>query len=181
MKNNLLPFLSPLFKQGISLLLLSLCFSGIGNIALALPEDRKLPLHIDADWSEFQSNSPTEPTGIYRGNVVMVQGNLTIYADEAHFLLEDGELEYIIATGNPVKIKDLPKPDEPWVFGEGKTLRYYPKRAILELETNAQVEQSNDIATANKIIYDLDTRTINAERSPKERVHFTIQMDNRDK
>ncbi len=146
------------------------------QFAFGLPEDRNLPLNIDADWSEFTNGTPT---GIYRGNVLMTQGNLEIRANEAIFQLIDGELEYIIATGNPVKIKDLPKADEPWVFGEGKKLSYFPKRNILELENEAQVEQNNDIAIANKIIYNLETRVINAERNSDERVHFTIQMDSK--
>ncbi len=145
--------------------------------AFALPEDRQLPLYIDADWSEFTNGTPT---GTYKGNVVMVQGNLEILADEAIFQMVDGELEYIIATGDMVKIKDLPKLNEPWVFGEGRKLSYFPKRQILELETDAQVEQNRDIVVANKIIYNLETRVINAERKEDGRVHFTIQMENRD-
>lgn len=147
------------------------------NIASALPEDRKLPLDINADWSEFSGGTPT---GIYRGNVVLTQGNLKITADEAIFQLKDGELEYIIATGNPVTIRDLPQANEGWVIGEGGSLSYYPKRQVLELEKNAKIQQNKDTVSANKIIYNLNTRTINAERSPKDRVHFTIQMEGRD-
>ena len=147
------------------------------HTAFALPEDRQLPLYIDADWSEFTNGTPT---GIYKGNVVMIQGNLEILADEAIFQMVDGELEYIIATGDMVKIKDLPKLNEPWVFGEGRKLSYFPKRQILELETDAQVEQNRDIVVANKIIYNLETRVINAERKEDGRVHFKIQMENRD-
>lgn len=147
------------------------------NIASALPEDRKLPLDINADWSEFSGGTPT---GIYRGNVVLTQGNLQITADEAIFQLKDGELEYIIATGNPVKIKDLPQANEGWVFGEGGSLSFYPQQQMLALENNAKIKQSNDSVSANKITYNLDTRKINAERSSKDRVHFTIQMEGRE-
>lgn len=147
------------------------------NLAFALPEDRKLPLDINADWSEFSGGTPT---GIYRGNVVLTQGNLKITADEAIFQLKEGELEYIIATGNPVKIKDLPQKDDGWIFGEGGSLSYYPKRHLLELEKNAKIEQNKDTVSANKITYNLETRKINAERSSKDRVHFTIQMEGRD-
>lgn len=163
------------FTALTTLSLLALCSSF--NIALALPEDRKLPLDINADWSEFSGGTPT---GIYRGNVVLTQGNLKITADEAIFQLKDGELEYIIATGNPVKIKDLPQKNEGWILGEGGSLSYYPKRQVLELEKNAKIQQNKDTVSANKIIYNLDTRTINAERSAKDRVHFTIQMEGRD-
>ncbi len=163
------------FTALTTLSLLALCSSF--NIALALPEDRKLPLDINADWSEFSGGTPT---GIYRGNVVLTQGNLKITADEAIFQLKDGELEYIIATGNPVKIKDLPQKNEGWILGEGDSLSYYPKRQVLELEKNAKIQQNKDTVSANKIIYNLDTRTINAERSAKDRVHFTIQMEGRD-
>ncbi len=147
------------------------------NVAVALPEDRKLPLDINADWSEFSGGTPT---GIYRGNVVLTQGNLKITADEAIFQLKDGELEYIIATGNPVKIKDLPQANGSWIYGEGGSLSYYPKRQALELEKNAKIEQNKDTVSANKITYNLETRTINAERNSKDRVHFTIQMEGRD-
>lgn len=151
------------------------------NSAFALQEDRKLPLDIVSDWSEFYNGPEGTPSGIYRGNVVLTQGNLTIQADEATFRLVNGELDNIIATGNPVKIKDLPQLDEAWIFGEGLKLSYFPKKDLLVLETNAKVEQNQDVVNANKITYDLNTRTINAERSPADRVHFTIQMDNRDK
>ena len=164
---------SSLLVKSLSLALL---LSGM-NVAAALPEDRKLPLDINADWSEFSGGTPT---GIYRGNVVLTQGNLKITADEAIFQLKDGELEYIIATGSPVKIKDLPQANESWVLGEGGSLSYYPKRQVLELEKNAKIEQNKDTVSANKIIYNLNTRTINAERSSKDRVHFTIQMEGRD-
>ncbi len=152
----------------------SLCMS----VAFATPEDRELPLDITADWSEFNN---TTSTGIYRGNVVMNQGNLTIHADEATFQLVEGELDYIIATGAPVKIEDLPQLNDPWVYGEGLKLSYYPKKEVLILETEAQVEQKQDIVNANKIIYNLTTRTVNAERGDNERVHFTIKMDSQNK
>lgn len=151
------------------------------NNAFALQEDRQLPLDIVSDWSEFYNNEQGAPSGIYRGNVVLTQGNLTIHADEATFKLIDGELDNIIATGNPVKIKDLPQLNEPWIFGEGLILSYFPKKELLVLEKNAKVEQKQDVVNANKITYDLNTRTINAERSPDERVHFTIQMDSNNK
>ena len=111
----------------------------------------------------------------------MNQGNLTIHADEATFQLVEGELDYIIATGAPVKIEDLPQLNDPWVYGEGLKLSYYPKKEVLILETEAQVEQKQDIVNANKIIYNLTTRTVNAERGDNERVHFTIKMDSQNK
>lgn len=171
MNKSMICFLS-LFKS----LLLTLLLSSL-NVAAALPEDRKQPLDINADWSEFSGGTPT---GIYRGNVVLTQGNLKITADEAIFQLQDGELEYIIATGNPVRIKDLPQENDAWIIGEGGSLSYYPKRQMLELEHNAKIEQNRDTVSANKITYNLDTRTINAERSSTDRVHFTIQMEGRE-
>ncbi len=174
-RDNRSHFIKQMIHHRLILSLFTLLIVNL-QISFALPEDRQLPLHIDADWSEFTNGTPT---GTYKGNVVMVQGNLEILADKAIFQMVDGELEYIIATGDMVKIKDLPKPNEPWVYGEGRKLSYFPKKQTLELEIDAQVEQNRDVVVADKIIYNLETRVINAERKDDGRVHFTIQMENR--
>lgn len=132
--------LCPLLPKAIFLSMLSLLIAV--NNAFALQEDRQLPLDIVSDWSEFYNNEQGAPSGIYRGNVVLTQGNLTIHADEATFKLIDGELDNIIATGNPVKIKDLPQLNEPWIFGEGLILSYFPKKSCLSWKKTLKLSKN---------------------------------------
>lgn len=159
--------------SGVKHLLLAVVLLNLPlNLALALPEDRDEPLNIVSDEATYDQ---AKETGTYTGNVVMTQGHLEIKADQATFYLVEGELDYIVATGKLVKIKDLPKEDEPWVYGEGKSLHYYPNRDLLELRTDAKVTQAEDIVTADKIDYNLETRKINAYRNDQKQIHFTIK------
>lgn len=165
-------FKPSLLKKGPGLWLALLVGFSFSQSAFALPEDRDKPLDIISDEAEYDQE---KEMGTYTGNVVMTQGHLEIKADKATFYLVDGELDYIVATGKLVKIKDLPKKEDPWVYGEGKSLHYYPNRDLLELRTKAKVTQAKDIVTADKIDYNLETRKINAYRNDRKQIHFTIQ------
>ncbi len=142
----------------------------------ALPEDRELPIDIVSDKGEYFQE---EGYGIYTGNVVLTQGTLEIKADKATFYLKEGVLDYVVAESlekdQLVKIKYLPNHDDPWVFGEGKTLHYYPNKELLTLLTNAEVIQANDVVKAEQIDYRLDTKKVTASRSKKEQIKITIQ------
>ncbi|MDG9729266.1 lipopolysaccharide transport periplasmic protein LptA [Ignatzschineria sp. RMDPL8A] len=146
------------------------------QMAWALPEDRNLPVDIVSDTGEYFQE---EGYGIYTGNVVLTQGTLEIKADKATFYLKEGALDYVVAEslqkGKLVKIKYLPNHDDPWVFGEGKTLHYYPNKELLTLLTNAEVIQANDVVKAEQIDYRLDTKKVTASRSKKEQIKITIQ------
>jgi lipopolysaccharide export system protein LptA len=157
--------MKPAFGLGLSLLL-------ICSVANALPEDRSLPIKIDANRAIL---SEREGTTIYIGNVILVQGTLTMHADRLEIFTINKEVDRVIAYGKPAKVVDQPDPEKAPIKARAETIRYFMKKEKLELETNASIDQDGSSITSDSIHYFVNDQVVKANSNNQEgRVKMVI-------
>jgi lipopolysaccharide export system protein LptA len=147
--------------------------------ALALDSDSKQPIYIESDTAVHDD---AKGETIYSGNVKTVQGSLEVLADHMTVYQKDGKTEKIIATGNPVRLKQTPEGGKEDMHGTSQRADYFPDTSILLLLDNATVWQgdkkdSSDRVASDRIEYDTRKSLMRAG-SPAgsgKRVHVTLQ------
>lgn len=134
--------------------------------ALALPEDRDLPITIDADEGTFRSRSG-EAT--FQGNVYLRQGTLEVWADTLEIRRdpETGTLQYLEARGQPARYQELPSVDGELIHVRGLRIEYLPTEDIIVTEGQGELEQANNRINAEYIRYHLldETLEVRSQRS----------------
>lgn len=148
-----------------TLLLLSLAAFMVPP-ALALPEDRELPITIDADEGTFRSRSGEAS---FRGNVYLKQGTLEVWADTLDIRRdpETGTLQYLEARGQPARYQELPSADGELIRVRGLRIEYLPSEDIIVTEGEGELEQANNRINAEFIRYHLldETLEVRSRRS----------------
>jgi len=163
--------LSPLF-------FLSLLFAA--ETALALPEDREQPIHIQADRVELDD---LKGVARYTGNVVITQGSIKITGERATITrTEDGAVDVFTAIGKPATFRQQPSADKEVVDAYGLTIQYFVGKDQVLLIDQARVEQGGSTFTGEKIVYDTVRQIVNAGRAnghnitvPSPRIDMVIQ------
>jgi lipopolysaccharide export system protein LptA len=166
--NNLMKSCLPMTPTlGLGLSLLLIC-----SMAYALPEDRSLPIQIDANRAVLSNR---EGTTIYIGDVILVQGTLIMHADRVEIYTINKEVDRVIAFGKPAKVEDKPDPEKAVVKARAETIRYFMKKEKLELETNAYIDQDGAQITSDSIHYFINDQVVEANSKQQEgRVKMVI-------
>ena len=73
--------------------------------AMALSEDRDQPMTVESDNAELDRNTNV---GTYTGDVIIIQGTFELNADRVVVCAPDGELNHIVATGEPADFRQRP-------------------------------------------------------------------------
>jgi lipopolysaccharide export system protein LptA len=149
--------------------------------AHALDSDRKQAIEIQADRAELD-----EKTGEarYEGQVVLVQGSLTIKADLL-VLKADGsqQLTAVVATGKPATFSQTPEAGKPPVTARASTIDYQVARETLLLQGQAVVVQNNNVFQGERIEYDIPHQRMQASSSGSTtggRVKMTLPPSSKD-
>jgi lipopolysaccharide export system protein LptA len=146
----------------------------IGTHASALPEDRNLPIKGTADQKRLDLNS-----GQYflTNNVVIFQGNLSIYADTVTIERDSTtqEISYILAKGNPVRFIDTPSADGKILEIEANTIEFLPNENGIIAFGNAKITQEGTFARGERIEYNTVTAIMNIKGGEDEQAEFIIQ------
>lgn len=141
--------------------------------AWALASDSDQPIHIDANTASYE-----EKTGIstYTGNVVFVQGSIRVTSDKLVVYSRNGEVEKLVWTGGPVKLKQTPNEGKKDITGESLQAEYYPEQALLILKQKATVWQGDVTYTSDMIEYDSRNAIVKAgeKSSDAKRVHVIL-------
>lgn len=141
-----------------------------GSELLALPEDASSPITIDADsfsgsleggWSTLK-RTDANPARI-------TQGSLIIEGVEIRIFSENGEVQSVIATGNPARFQQQPAADKPVIRGSGKEIRLDNKTRLLSLDQSVELNQNDIIYSGAHIDYNLDSRQVDGTD-----VHMTV-------
>ena len=166
-----------MFKRHIilSALLSSLLLAA--PVAADMTRDFAQPIEIESDAEELDWRAGVL---IFRGNVIIQQGTLRINAERLDVVSEDdeeiGEGEVLIATGSPATYQ---QEVEPGVIVEASAneIRYDSRVRVLTLSGDAQMRQSGNQVSANRIIYYADEQRVTAERDEdsEERVRTILQ------
>ncbi|HTA64439.1 MAG TPA: lipopolysaccharide transport periplasmic protein LptA [Xanthomonadaceae bacterium] len=135
-------------------LLLGLLCAG----AWAKKSDRLQPMDAHAD--HLDGNLADDGISTLTGNVIMTQGTLEIRSDKAVITRKDGDMSYVVLTGNPVHMKELDENDEP-VYGTSQRVDYDLDKSIAILTVNAIVNQpTRGQMHGEKIVYDVNNNTV---------------------
>lgn len=142
--------------------------------AFALETDKDQPITIDSNSATYDDK---QGTSIYQGNVVAIQGSMRMDADKLVVYVSNGAIDKLIATGNPVKFKQLPQPGKEEIKGKSLIAEYYPDKTLLVLIKQAVVWQGANLSSSELILYDSKNAVIKAgeNSSDSKRVHATFQ------
>ena len=81
----------------------------------ALESDSSQPIYIDSDNATYDEK---QQTSIYNGHVLATQGTIKIDADKLVVYMVDGNINKLVATGQPSKFRQLPEVGKDEIFGE---------------------------------------------------------------
>ena len=145
----------------------------------ALSGDRDQPMHLEAD-----SASIDEGTGVslYRGNVVITQGSLKLWADKLWIYRKEGKTERITSEGKPTRFRQMGD-DQVEIRGQALRAEFYLDRDELLLFDNALLEQGADQFRSDRIIYNRISSQVKAGASAdgQERVRVIIEPEKKSK
>lgn len=136
----------------------------ISSQALALPEDRDLPMQVQAQRMQWDNQ---QQQATYQGDVEVHQGELVIKSANLKIVrTSTGELKQAIATTPKglAYMRDLPDPIDPEVEAWGETIDYLPAKDLVILTGNARLTQGNDSFTGHKLTYNLISQAIQGEQ-----------------
>jgi len=152
----------------------------VTEAALALPEDREQPIHIQADRAELDD---IKGVAQYSGNVVITQGSIKITGERATITrTEDGTVDVFTAIGKPATFRQQPAADKEVIDAYGLTIQYFAVKDQVLLIDQAKVEQGGSTFAGEKIVYDTAKQIVNAGRAnghnitvPRPRIDMVIQ------
>lgn len=146
----------------------------VNSTARALEGDSEQPITIDSNSATYDDR---QGTSIYEGNVIAVQGSMRMEANKLVVFVVAGAIDKLVATGDPVKFKQLPAPGKEEIKGRSLVAEYYPAKKLLVLIKQAVVWQGQNLSSSELILYDSQNSVIKAgeNTSDTKRVHATFQ------
>lgn len=149
--------------------------------APALPDDRRQPIHLEADSASFDQRSGVSE---YRGNFELRQGSLRLAADSAKVFVRDGAFQRMEAAGAPTRFSYQPEAGKPPIRGSGQRVVYSLSDNSVTVSGDARVIQGGDEFRGATLVYDLDNAVIRAsggrQTGPdgsRGRIRITLQPD----
>lgn len=143
------------------------------SLSFGLSSDAKQPIYIEADTATYD-----EATGqtIYIGHVRSTQGSLIVDSDKMIVFQKGGKTEKVVATANPVRLKQTPDGGKEDIHGTGQRAEFFPETGILILYDKAVVWQGGDSTESDRIEYDSHKNFVKAgdPQSNKSRVHVKL-------
>jgi lipopolysaccharide export system protein LptA len=136
-----------------AVLALALCALGLN--AWAKKSDRKQPMDVTADHSDMSTADDGAST--LTGSVVATQGSMVIHADKAVITKKDGDISFIVLTGNPVHLKQDDENGEP-MFGTAQRVDDDLIKNVAVFTGNAVIDQpARGQMHGERIVYDMDS------------------------
>ena len=144
---------------GLWFLFWLLCISLLPLPAQAVNNDSDDPLRINA--RSVEANEKTG-TAVYRGNVILEQGNLSIRADRLEVHSRQNHAEYVVATGQPVKLRQLADGQSEEIQAEAKKVEYHVMSRKVDMFGDVTLRQGADLFTGHALHYDIDEKRLSA-------------------
>lgn len=144
--------------------------------AVARNSDRDQPIKLSADQAEIDN---IKGVSVYRGDVLLIQGTLTITGEIMHiyYAPDSRELDHIVVEGHPASYRELPEGESEYVHAKAPRMEYYaagPRR--IRLLQGATLWQGHNTFRGKQVVYDIEADQVVA-RSGKDktnRIHITI-------
>jgi lipopolysaccharide export system protein LptA len=146
------------------------------NPAQAEKADRSKPINLEADSVTLDD---LRKTGVYQGNVILIQGTLMMRADKVDVSQDDNGLKMVIATGSPVSFRQKRDGVDEYVEAYAPRVEFDNLKGQLELSGGARLRKGEDEIRGNVITYNTQTEFYKVvgkqnAQTPAGRVHIII-------
>lgn len=149
-----------------------------GNVS-ALPEDRQQTLEIDADSQEGTLNQDMTFRGSDEKPAQIIQGSMRVSGNQIHIKWIDGEIQSVVAEGNPARFQQQPAAEDPVVHISGQSMTLDNVKQTITVDRNVEYNQGGNSMSSNHLDYNMTTGTANATSVPGgDRVRMSIQPQN---
>lgn len=138
------------------------------SLASAAPVEG--PISVSADRGRFEQDAGT---GVYSGNVELLQGNRTMKAEKMSLFTKNGELVRVEASGTPVKLSEGSD-----LEAHASNLVYDIKARTLVLTGDAFIRHKGNTFEGAKVEYSLDSKRVDASSEGDQRVRLVIPAEN---
>lgn len=128
--------------------------AGLTATALAEKADRTRPVHLEADNVTLDD---IRKLSVFQGNVLLMQGTLTMRADRLEATQNDEGLQKISATGKPVSFRQKRDGVDEYIEGFADNMEYDGVQNLLKLHGNARLRKGGDEIRGALITYDAKT------------------------
>ena len=157
-------------RKGFLLLLLAASTAVSAQQRPAFLDD-DLAVEIEADGAEL---SEERDVSVYRGNVILRRGPLTMRGDELRVVRQpsDGRIQATLS-GDPATATHLTEEDDEPIVAQARRIIYTTLVETLELQGAARIRRGADELQGDAVIYDVANARIQAEGG-KERVRIVI-------
>ena len=144
---------------------------------LAEKGDREKPVHLEADSVTLDD---IKKLSVFEGNVLFIQGTLTLRADRLEATQNGDGLQSVSARGKPVSFRQKRDGVNEYIEGFASQMEYDNVQSTLRLIGNARLRKGGDEIRGNQITYDAKTefyKVIGQEGAvgPSSRVRVIIQ------
>ncbi len=160
--------------------ILFVCLLGASSMNLALAAtpntpDEEQPVNISANSLNAQEKSGIS---IYKGNVIVTQGSLTLKGDVITVKHPNSQLQTVKSTGKPASFKRFSQTDQAWLKGQANTIEYNAINKTVLLVGNAQVEQPGQhLIKGPKLFYDMTNQTLKAQGTEQEKGRVSVTFN----
>ncbi|WP_019556898.1 lipopolysaccharide transport periplasmic protein LptA [Thiomicrorhabdus arctica] len=145
------------------------------SFALTQTPDEEQPVHISANSLDAQEKSGIS---IYKGNVIVTQGSLTLKGDEIIVKHPNNLLKTVKATGQPARFKRFSQTDQSWLKGKANMIEYDALNKTVLLVGSAQVEQPGQhLIKGPKLFYDMTNQTLKAQSTEQEKGRISVTFN----
>jgi lipopolysaccharide export system protein LptA len=147
----------------------------LSNLAIALPDDIKEMMHINAAASQFNYKTGES---IYEGNVKIDQGTTHITADRViTHNNKQHKIEEAIAYGltQPAVYITIPKMNDELLKATADIIKFYPAQSKVIFENNVIVHQGENSFNGPVIIYNINDQLVSAPPSIGGRATIMIK------
>lgn len=138
--------------------------------------DKDEPIRVYARTIEIDDRTGI---AIYRGEVSMQDGTLSIKADIIKAHMKRGDVETFFAYGKPVIVTHRPADTNEEMYATADRLEYYVKREQLDMFGNVTLQQDGSELRCPELHYDLEARQFVARGNDAEGCYIFIQPRNR--
>jgi len=125
---------------------------------------------VTADSGRFEQDAGS---GLYRGNVELIQGKRKLFADEMRLFTRNGELIRVEASGTPVRMAEGED-----LQAHANNLVYDIRQRTLVLTGDAYIEHLGNTFEGAKVEYSLDSKRVDASSEGDKRVRLVIPAEN---
>lgn len=148
---------------------------GSSPAVLAQVPDEEQPVHISANSLDAQEK---KGISIYKGNVIVTQGSLTLKGDIITLTHPNNQLQTVKSTGQPASFKRFSQADQAWLKGKANTIEYDALHKTVLLVGNAQVEQpGKHLIKGPKLFYDMTNQTLQAQGSEQDKGRVSVTFN----